>query len=724
MNREAINKLMRPKSVAVVGASSQPGKIGYTVLENLLKGGYKGKIYPINPAATEILSLPVYPTVSAVPEAVDLAIITVPVKFANQVAEECGQKGIKALSVITSGYSEVGRHDLEDELVNIAHKYGMCVLGPNIVGSLSNSDSLNASFGPFLPFKGSATLITQSGALLIAMDAITYTRKVGFDKMISIGNMADVDFADLIEWLEEDVNTTCTCLYIEGIKDGRKFIEACRKAKKPIIALKAGTSTHGAAAAASHTGSLAGSAKVYNAAFQQAGVVQASDLNNLFDRTLALSLMPPLKGTNVLLVTNGGGVGVLATDAAEKFGIPLKFAPPDVQEELKKHMPDFGSAKNPVDMTGMAGNDWYYETIKYAYAHPWTDGLVPLYCETAITNPVEIAQAIKRAIDDSGVKGKPVAVSMVGGTRCEKAMAWLVENGIPAYGPPDQAMNAMAALSEFYRIQSMLDKTVVVSDPVRAAKAAEIIAMVREDGRTALTETEAKQIFSAYGLPIAETRLAKSEDEAVELAKSIGFPVVMKIISPDIVHKSDAKGVKVNIKDEAGVREAYKTILANAMVYKAEANIHGIAVQEMAPLGTEVIVGSVNDPTFGPTLMFGLGGIFVEVLKDVTFRVAPVNKSQIEQMLTEIRGAPMLKGVRGESPRDQKALVDVLYQYAIMVSDLSDEVSETDANPILVYEVGKGVKVVDARIILKKKAVPDSAKSLILDGTGAIPNPR
>ncbi len=703
MDKESISKLMRPKSVAIVGASSQPGKIGYTVVENLIEGGYKGKIYPINPAAVEILSLPVFASVSALPEAVDLAIITVPVKFANQVAEECGQKGIKALSVITSGYSETGRRDLEDELIAIANKYGMCVLGPNIVGSLSNSDNLNASFAPFFPFKGSASLISQSGALLIAMDAITYTRKVGFDKMISIGNMADVDFADLIEWLETDKNTTCICLYIEGIKDGRKFIDACRKAKKPIIALKAGTSVHGASAAASHTGSLAGSTKVYGAAFKQSGVVEASDLNNLFDRTLALSLMPPMKGTNILVVTNGGGVGVLATDAAEKFGVPLKFAPPDVQEELKKHMPDFGSAKNPVDMTGMAGNEWYYETVKFAYAHSWTDGLVVLYCETALTYPVEIAQSIKRAMDESGVKGKPVAVSIVGGTRCDKAMAWLVENGIPAYGPPDQAMNAMSALGELYRIQSMLDKTEVISDPVRTAKATKIIKVARDEGRTALTEIEAKQIFAAYGLPIAQTRLAKSEDEAVELAGLIGYPLVMKIVSPDIVHKSDAKGVKVNLKNEAGVREAYKTILANAQVYKADAKIHGIAVQEMAPVGTEVIVGSVNDPTFGPTIMFGLGGIFVEVLKDVTFRVAPVNKSQIEQMLTEIRGAPMLMGVRGESPRDRVALVDVLYQYAIMISDLGDEVSETDANPVLVYAEGKGVKVVDARIILKNK---------------------
>ncbi len=702
MNKEAINKLMRPKSVAVVGASSQPGKIGYTVLENLLKGGYKGKIYPINPTATEILSLPVFSSVSALPEAADLAIITVPVKFANQVAEECGQKGIKALSVITSGYSEVGRQDLEDELVSIARKYGMCVLGPNIVGTLSNSDHLNASFAPFLPFKGSASLITQSGALLIAMDAITYTRKVGFDKMISNGNMVDVDFSDIIEWLEEDENTTCTCLYIEGIKDGRKFIEACRKVKKPIIALKAGTSVHGAAAAASHTGSLAGSAKIYGAAFQQAGVVQASDLNNLFDRTLALSLMPPLKGTNLLVTTNGGGVGVLATDAAEKYGIPLKFAPQDVQEELKKHMPAFGSAKNPVDMTGMAGNDWYYETVKFAYAHHWTDGLVVLYCETAMTNPSEIAQAIKRAIDDSGVKGKPVVVSMVGGTRCDKAMQSLVENGIPAYGPPDQAMNAMAALYEYHNIRFNADSNGLIL-PGSSTTAREIIAKARLEGRIALTEIEAKKLFSAYGLPVTEINLAKSEEEAVSMAKETGFPIVMKVVSPDIIHKSDAGGVKVNIKDENGVRNSYRTILENCKIYKPEADIRGVAVQEMAPLGTEVIIGSINDPTFGPTIMFGLGGIFVEVLKDVTFRVAPVSKGQVTQMINEIRSVAILAGARGEAPRDRDALADLLCNYGSMVYDLRDEVAETDANPVLLYEEGKGLKVVDARIILKKK---------------------
>ena len=703
MDQTPLDNLLRPKSVAIVGASATPGKIGYTVIDNLLKGGYNGKIYPINPTADVILDLPVFASVTDVPDKIDLAVITVPVNLVSQVAEECGQKGIKALSVITSGFSEVGRKDLEDELIAIGHKHGMCILGPNIVGTLSNSDKLNASFAPFLPFPGKATLITQSGALLIAMDAITYTRKVGFDKMISIGNMADVDFADLITWLDKDDSTSCICLYIEGFKDGRKFIEASRKTKKPIIALKAGVSAHGAAAAASHTGSLAGAVKIYGAAFQQAGVVQATDLNNLFDRTLALSLQPPLEAENLLVITNGGGVGVLATDAAERYGVPLKFAPQDVQEELKKHMPAYGSAKNPVDLTGMAGNDWYYKSVKFAYAHPWTDGLVVLYCETAITNPVEIAQAIKKAIDDADVKGRPVVVSMVGGTRCDQAMQWLVENGIPAYPAPDQAMNGMAALREYRNIRLNLTNGDDGCIPASATIARDIIAKARADERTSLTEIEAKKLFAAYGLPVTEINLARSEEEAVEMAVNTGFPIVMKIVSPDIIHKSDAGGVKVNIKDVAGVRAAYQTIMANCKAYNPDADIRGIAVQEMAPLGTEVIVGSINDPTFGPTVMFGLGGIFVEVLKDVTFRVAPVSNGQVKQMINEIRSVAILAGARGEAPRDRAALADLICKYANMVYDLRDEVAETDANPVLVYEDGKGLKVVDARIILKKK---------------------
>ncbi len=702
MNDPALDSILRPKSVAIVGASATPGKIGYTVVENLIKDGYTGKIYPINPSADEILGLKVYASVLDVQDPIEAAVITVPAKYVPSVVEECGKKGVKGLIVITSGFSESGRRDLEDEIVQIANQYGTRVLGPNIVGVLSNSYQMNASFAPFLPLNGKATLISQSGALLIAIDASTYVRKVGFNKLISIGNMSDVDFADLIGWLNEDENTTCISLYIEGLKEGRRFMEVSRKATKPIIAIKSGVSEHGAAAAASHTGSLAGAAKVYNAAFQQAGVVLASDLDNLFDRTLALSLQPPMTSDNLLIITNGGGVGVLATDAAEKYDIPLKFAPKDVQEEMKKHMPDFGSAKNPIDLTGMAGTEWYYDSVKAAYPHKWVDGLVVLYCETAVSDPLEIAKGIKQAVDESGLKDKPICVSFVGGEKSEAAMSWLVENGIPAYGAPDVAINAMAALREFARMKAVAaeESGACGGDRDQAMK---VIENARADGRDALTEIEAKQVFNAYGLPVTKTELARSEDEAVKLAYEVGYPVVMKIVSPDILHKSDAGGVKVNIKDEAGVREAYQTILKNAKAYRENARIHGIAIQEMAPWGTEVILGSVNDHTFGPTMMFGLGGIFVEVLKDVTFRVAPVTTSQAKRMLGEIRGAPILNGVRGEAPRDKEALSDVICSYSTMTLDLIDEIAESDANPVLVYEEGKGVKVVDARIILKKK---------------------
>jgi acetate---CoA ligase (ADP-forming) len=703
VDREAIDGLLRPKSVAVIGASTQPGKIGYTVVDNMIKSGYTGKVYPINPTATEILGIKAYPTIADVPGDVDAAVITVPAKLVPQMTEECGKKGVKGLIIITSGFSESGHRDLENQIVEIARRYGTRILGPNIVGTLSNSDKLNASFAPFLPLPGKAALVSQSGALLIALDAATYTRRVGFDKLISIGNMSDVDFADTISWLNDDPNTACISLYIEGFKDGRAVIEAGKKAKKPILALKAGVSAHGAAAAASHTGSLAGAAKIYGAAFQQAGIIQCSDLNNLFDRTLAVSLQPPMQGDNLVIITNGGGVGVLATDAAERFGIPLHFAPEEVQVELKKHMPEFGSAKNPVDLTGMAGIEWYSESVRYALSHAWVDGMVVLYCETAQTNPMEIAQGIKQAVDASGAVGKPVTVSFVGGEKSEKAMQWLVENGIPAYGAPDLAVNAMAALREYARLRQTAQETITPPANTNPTRAREIIELARKEGRGALTEIESKQVFSAYGLPVTQTSLSHSEDEAVALAHKVGYPVVMKIVSPEILHKSDAGGVKVNIKDDAAARDAYQTILKNAKAYKPDANIHGVAVQEMAPWGTEVILGSVNDPTFGPTIMFGLGGIFVEVLKDVTFRVTPVSNTQAERMLSEIRGAPILAGARGESPRDRKALTEVLCNYSNMILDLADEISETDANPVLVYEEGKGVRVVDARVILKKK---------------------
>lgn len=703
MDIDKLNGLFKPKSVAVIGASSTVGKIGHTVVLNLQESKYEGGVYPINPKADEILGFKCYPSVLDVKKPIDLAIMTIPAKFVSDAIDECGKAGVKGIAIITSGFGEVGLVDLEHEIVAKAHSYGMRILGPNIVGILSNSDKFNGSFAPFLPLKGKGSLVSQSGALLIGIDAATYMRGIGFDKLISIGNVSDVNFADTIEFLDSDPNTSCISLYIEGFKDGRRVIDVSRKAHKPIVALKSGVSAHGAAAAASHTGSLAGAAKVYKSAFAQAGIIQAEDLDNLFDRTLALSLQPPLKGDNILIITNGGGVGVLGTDSAEKYGVPLKFAPEDVQAELKKHMPEFGSAKNPVDLTGMAGNDWYFDTVNFSFAHKWVDGLVVLYCETAMTDPMGIAKAIKEGVEKTGIKDKPVAVSFVGGERSEKAMHWLVENGVPAYQAPDIALNAMAALREYAVIRESANDEPFIYAKADKKAAMDIINQARSEGRNALTEIEAKGVFAAYGMPVTKVKISTSEEEAVAIAKEIGFPLVMKIVSPDILHKSDAGGVKVDIKDEKGVREAYNEIMKNAKAYKADADIHGVVIQEMAPWGTEVILGSVNDPTFGPTLMFGLGGIFVEVLKDVTFKVAPFSKKQAEKMLTEIKAAPILAGVRGEKPRDREMLADTICLYSNMIVDLKDEISESDANPVLVYEEGSGLKVADARIILKKK---------------------
>ncbi len=698
----SMDGLLKPKSIAVVGATDTPGKVGYTVLRNIVSSGYQGAVYPINPKDPVIQGMKAYPSVLDVPGAIDAAVIVVPAKLCPQVTEECGRKGVKGLIIITSGFSEVGHRELEEELVRIAGRYGTRILGPNIVGVLSNSDKMNASFAPFLPYPGKSSMVSQSGALVVAIDAATYVRNVGFDKLISIGNMADVDIADCIEWLDRDPNTTCIALYIEGLKNGRRFIEAGLRASKPIVALKAGVSAHGAAAAASHTGSLAGAAAVYESAFEQACIGQARDLNNLFDRSLALSLQPPMKGENLLILSNGGGVGVLATDSAEHFGIPLKFAPPDLQEALKKHMPEYGSARNPVDLTGMAPKEWYYETVKICLTHPWVNGLVILYCETSLTIPEEIAEYIVRGIVDSGVKDKPVTVAVIGGEQSAKAMKILMEKGVPAYEVPDKAVDAMAALNEYAKIQAMIRGSEPPKpDPVAETAARGIIRSARAAGRTALTEVEAKHVFAAYGLPVTKTTLALTEDEAVEMAEAAGYPVVLKIVSPDILHKSDAGGVKVNIKDKAAVRDAFQAIMRSARVFKADAEILGVAVQEMAPPGLEIILGSVNDSSFGPTLMFGLGGILVEILRNVTFRVAPVSRPEAHLMLNRIKASRVLDGIRGEAPRDREALAAVIERYSRMIADLGDEIVESDANPTLVYGVGRGVKIVDARIILK-----------------------
>ncbi|MBI5544789.1 MAG: acetate--CoA ligase family protein, partial [Deltaproteobacteria bacterium] len=685
-----LDAIFNPKTIAIIGASAKAG-IGNTVLKNLIEGGFSGELFPINPKGGELLGRKAYPTINDVPKDIDMAVFCVPEKFCKDVAVQCAQKKVKGYVVITSGYSETGNKQGEDELVKICKDAGGHLVGPNIVGVLMNSCKANASFAPCLPYAGRTALISQSGALLIALDMATFVRRLGVSTMISLGNMADVDFADCVDYYAQDKDTSCIALYVEGIKDGRRFIDSGRRAGKPIIALKSGISAHGAAAAASHTGSLAGSVKVYDAAFKQAHVVWANDLSDYLDKAQAMAMQPPMKGENILVITNGGGIGVLASDAAEHHGVPLKPAPKELQDEFRKCMPDFGSPKNPVDITGGAGLEGYEKAIAVGLKSDWCHGLAVLYCETAVTKPAQIAEGVIRAIEETGVKSKPVVACFVGGDQCNEASKLLGAKNIPMYDDPSKAMGALSAL----RTVAKFNEEGCSPDfwpfaGVEQQKCRDIIAAARKSGRSVLTEPEAKEVFRAYGLPVNNGQLAKSADDAARIAKEIGFPIVMKIVSPQIIHKSDAGGVKVNLKDEAGVRAAYDTILANAKKYKADADIHGVLVLEMAPLGKEVIAGSVNDAAFGPTVMFGLGGIFVEVLKDVTFRVAPFSPACALKMLPEIKAYPILQGVRGEKRLDQEQLATAISRLSQLVSELSDEISECDANPIMLYEEGKG----------------------------------
>jgi len=699
-----LEPVFNPRSIAVIGASRREGTIGQQVTKNLIEGKFPGPIYPINPGATEILGLKAYPSIGEVPGPVDAAVYCVPADKVLDVARQCAKVGVKGHIVITSGFAEVGNVKDEEELMKIARESGGRVIGPNIVGIMSNPGKANASFAPVLPYNGQTALISQSGALIIALDTVTYVRRFGVTSMISLGNMADVDLADCIEYYAQDPNTKCIALYVEGAKNGFKFMQAGRWAGKPIVVLKAGVSAHGAAAAASHTGSLAGSVKVYQAACNQAHMIWATDLDDLLNKSQALAMQPPLKGDNVVIITNGGGIGVLGSDAAERHGIPLKTAPVDVQAVFRKFMPDFGSPKNPVDITGGSGVAGYEGAIETALKCPWVNGIGVFYCETAVTKATDIANALITKLKETGVTDKPVVACFVGGAGSVEAGRVLLDASIPYFDCPNKAMAAMAALRQSARFSEVGCK--VDFEPytdVDKKRAQQIIATARAAGRKALTEPEAKELFACYQLPVTKSSLAKTEDEAARIAQEIGFPIVLKIVSPDILHKSDAGGVRVNLKDTEAVRMAFRTILENVKKYKADAEIHGILVCEMAPLGSEVICGSVNDSTFGPTVMFGLGGVFVEVLKDVTFRVAPISIDCALGMQQEIKGYPMLQGVRGEKRRDQEALAVVISRLSQMVADLDDEIAETDANPILLYEEGKGCRVVDARVILKQR---------------------
>lgn len=691
-----LEKFFNPDSIAVVGASRDPDKIGYELIRNLKEGGYPGKIYPVNPKADKILGLKCYHSIDEIPDVADIALISVPAKIVPDAVEECGKKGIKGVIVIASGFSEVGNVELENRLTDVVHKYDMNLLGPNVVGTMNNNIRMNASFAPYLPYPGKIGMVSQSGAMIIALNSRTWVDRIGMSHLISIGNMADLNFSDVVEYLEEDPDTVCISLYVEGLKEGRRFVDVARKSKKPIVMLKSGVSKHGSIAAASHTGSLAGSDKVYEGALQQCGVIRAQTIDDLFDKSLTLSIQPTMKGDRALIITNGGGIGVLATDAAEKYGLPIQTPPEDLKKQLKETMPEFGSSNNPIDLTAMAGQISYHEAVSRALQHDWVDGLVVMYCEVSTLDPQIAARGILRGKIESETD-KPVCVAMVGGEQTQRASEWLQKNGIPAFPSPERAVSALATLRKHEILNNALCSTLSRPEKMEEDKAKKLIRDAKKNGVKFLSEKDSKEVLSHYGIRTNKTVLARDKQELIGLAKTFEFPVVLKIQSPDITHKTDVGGVKLDIKNEKELESAFDEMLENVKRNKPEARIDGVVVEEMLRPGVEVIIGSVSDPTFGPSVMFGLGGITVEVLEDVSFRMAPVCYEDAASMISETMASKLLGEIRGKKQKDVNSLMDMIVRFSWIAAD-NPEIKEIDANPVMVYEDGS--VVVDARIIL------------------------
>lgn len=698
--RTDVDYLFEPRSVAVIGASQNKTKIGYRIVENIVSCGYKGEIYPVNPKGGELLGNKIYPDLSQIPGEVDLAVITIPAKLVFAAVKECAEKGVKHLVIITSGFSEVGNSEEERRIVRYAREHGMRVLGPNIFGIYSSAVSLDATFGPGGILPGHVAIITQSGALGIAMIGKTAAESLGLSALVSVGNKSDIDESDLLEYLAEDEATQVIFLYIEGVKEGDRLVEMLKQVtrKKHVIVVKAGRSKRGAMAAASHTGSLAGTDEIFDSVMRQCGVLRAESVQEAFDWARFLADSPLPKGKEAVIITNGGGIGVMTTDACEKYGVDLYDDQKTLKETFSKVMPDFGSSKNPVDLTGQATAQDYERAMEAALANDEMHAVLSLYCETALFDAAELAPVLKKEYRRYRGK-KPIVFSLFGGKKVEVITSELRKEGIPVFSDVYDAVSCLGAL---YRSWRNLNAPVESAEKVEINTGAveTILDQARSEKRRFLLADEAQEVAKILGLSMPQSIIACNLDEAVQAAEKIGYPVVMKVVSKDIIHKSDAGGVALDLVNEEEVVDAYQAIMRSCRAYKKDAVIQGVEVVEMVRPGVETIIGARQDGSFGPIVMFGLGGIYVEVMKDVAFRAAPISRKEAHAMVADIRSYPLLLGVRGEKRKDINSIVEV----AVRLSNLIDrcrDITDIEINPLVVYDHGDGVKAVDVRILFK-----------------------
>lgn len=697
-----VRYLFEPRGVAIIGVSSNQDKIGFKILDNIVSGGYQGKIYPINPKGGQALGLALYPSLQEVDGEVDLAIVAVPAAGVMDAVRACAQKRVGFLAIISSGFAEIGKGDLERQIVAFARDHGMRVLGPNIFGIYSGEASLNATFGPKHVKKGSVAIVTQSGALGIAMIGKSVVENLGLSAMVSVGNKADLDEPDLLEYLVQSDSTRLVLLYIEGVRHGERFIDAIRRAAKikPVVVIKSGRSAHGAAAVASHTGSLAGSDAVFDAIMRQCGVLRAESLRDAFNWCKFLGFTKPPLGPNSVIITNGGGIGVMATDACEKYGISLYDDLPTLAETFGKVTPAFGSTKNPIDLTGEATAKFYQEALDAGLANDNVHSIIGLYCETAVFDPQSLEKVILEAYEKYATKGKPIVFTLLGGEKVERCIEALANRGIPVFGEVYEAVSCLGVSYGQYRYMTE-PRYEAEEGKIDAAAIERITGGALKQGRFSLLANEAQAVMAAAGIPLPASRIARSIDDAIRHAKDIGFPVVMKVVSKDILHKSDAGGVALDLDNESEVIDAYQAIMRSCKEYNPRAIIEGVEIDEMVSKGTEIIVGARRDGSFGPVVMCGLGGIYVEVLKEVAFASYPLSRREATSMIKNTKAYQILLGARGEARKDIEALIETLIKVGAIVKQCKS-ISDIEINPVMVYDSGAGVKAVDVRILLSK----------------------
>lgn len=691
--------ILNPKSIAVVGASSEAGKVGHEIFKNLLTQGYAGKLIPVNPKHPEILGVKTYPDVKSIAEEIDLAVIVTPAATVQAVLQECADKKVKSVVIISAGFGELGTEEAkncEKELAETAKKNGMQLVGPNCLGVLRPTIKMNASFAKEVPPPGSIALLSQSGALAVGILDQAKNLGMGFSTVISMGNKAAMNECDFLELCAEDPETKVIGLYLESILEGRRFMEIASRiaAQKRIVLIKSGTTEHGRKAVSSHTGALAGSDAAIDAACKKAGIERAETMEEFLDLLRTFSMQPPLLSDRIVVITNAGGPGILAADEAEKRNLTLASLTTKKEEELKPKLPAAASVHNPIDVLGDALADRYTAALEAACSDEGIDGLCVLLTPQIMTPPVAIAEAVIAAKKKRPLM--PIVTSFVGGETVKEAVMKLQNNGIPNFSTPEGAVRMLAALRKGSVFRPGYELR-VNSQPATNTELVTKAKALLQGNQDLLSEEKTEQLLRLYNLPLPAQSLAKNADEAGAMAETIGFPVILKVSSPEILHKTDIGGVRANLKSKDEVATAFNEIMANAKKHMPQANIRGVLVQKFLPVGNEFIVGAVRDSSFGATILCGLGGIYTELFRDSQLRIAPVTTEEAYEMLESLKSWKLLLGMRGKKQSDIDALANVIVKISELVTDCP-EIAELDLNPVLVSE--DGVIIADVKVIL------------------------